>query len=216
VPHYSSTPWDTTIALRRSLRAERTARRPAGYVVPQEWTAAIDRLALHGVATRRLARAWRATVESVRVLAWTVPNRSSEGHRPLEVGEIRVERRLRTFRPGDVWVPLDQRGALVAMHLLEAQAPDGLLRWNYFDTVLEPKEYAESYVIEPIARRMMADDPQLAREFQERLKSDSAFAANPQARVDFFYRRSLYADPELNLHPIDRALRAPPADALGR
>jgi hypothetical protein len=48
----------------------------------------------------------------------------------------------RSFRAGDLWVPLDQRGALVAMHLLEAQAPDGLMRWNAFDTVFERKEYA--------------------------------------------------------------------------
>ena len=215
VPRYSSTPWDTTIDLRRSMRAEVTARRPAGYLVPQEWTVALDRLALHGVATRRLTRAWRDTVESVRLLAWTTA-RPAEGHHPLDIGEVRIERRLRSYRPGDVWVPLDQRAALVAMHLLEAQAPDGLLRWNVFDTVLEPKEYAEGYVMEPIARRMMAENPALAREFQERLKSDSAFAADPQARIDFFYRRSPWADPELQLHPIDRALRAPPADALGR
>jgi hypothetical protein len=216
VPRYSSTPWDTTIAVRRSLRPERTVRRPAGYVVPQEWTVAIDRLALHGVATRRLARAWRDTVESTRVLRWTPGASSAEGHRALEVDEVRLERRLRSYRPGDVWVPLDQRGALVAMHLLEAQAPDGLLRWNFFDTVLEPKEYAESYVMEPIARKMMAENPDLAREFQARLQSDPAFAASPQARVDFFFRRSSWADPELQLHPIDRALRAPPADALAR
>jgi hypothetical protein len=215
VPRYGAEPWDTTIAVYRTLRPERTATRPAGYVVPQEWTAAIERLAIHGVTTRRLARGWRDTVETARVVAWTV-GRPFEGHRPLDVGEVRLERRVRGFRPGDVWVPLDQRSALVAMHLLEARAPDGLLHWNYFDTVLEPKEYAESYVMEPIARRMLAENPALAREFEAKLKSDSAFAASPQARVDFFFRRSSWADPEQQLHPVERAMRAPPADALAR
>ena len=48
-----------------------------------------------------------------------------------------LERRMRAFRPGDLWVPLDQRSAMVAVHLFEAQAPDGLMYWNAFDTVFQ-------------------------------------------------------------------------------
>jgi hypothetical protein len=126
-----------------------------------------------------------------------------------------TERQLRAFGPGDLWVPLDQRSALVAAHLLEAQAPDGLMFWNAFDTVLQFKEYGEDYVVEPIAREMLARDPALAKEFERRLASDSAFAASPFQRSDFFYRRSPWADPDQNLHPVARALRRPPPEVLG-
>jgi hypothetical protein len=115
-----------------------------------------------------------------------------------------------------VWVPLDQRSAAVAVHLFEAQAPDGLMYWNVFDTVLEPKEYGEDYVMEPIARRMLRENPALERDFQARVAADSAFAKSPQARVDFFFRRTPWADPEQNLHPVARALRAPPETVLAR
>jgi hypothetical protein len=125
-----------------------------------------------------------------------------------------MERRVRAFRPGDLWVPLDQRSGLVAVQLLEAQAPDGLVRWNAFDTVLERKEYGEGYVVEPIARGMLAQDPALAREYRERLAADSTFAKSPFARTDFFYRRSRWADPEQNLMPVSRALRRPPETVL--
>ena len=125
-------------------------------------------------------------------------------------------RRLRTYQPGDVWVPLDQRSALVAVHLLEAQAPDALARWNFFDTVLEKKEYGEMYVVEPLARKMMQDDPALAQEFRARVAADSAFAQNPHERLEFFYRRSPWADPEQNLVPVARALHAPPESVLAK
>jgi hypothetical protein len=82
--------------------------------------------------------------------------------------------------------------------------------------VLEPKEYAEDYVMEPIARKMLRDDPALAKEFQARLAADTSFAHNPGERIDFFYRRSPWADPELNLLPVTRALRAPPEAVLAR
>ena len=113
-------------------------------------------------------------------------------------------------------MPLDQRSALVAVHLLEAQAPDALARWNFFDTVLEQKEYGEAYVVEPLARKMMQDDPALAKEFRARVAADSTFAKDPDARLEFFYRRSPWADPEQNLVPVARALRAPPEDVLAK
>ena len=53
--------------------------------------------------------------------------RGFEGHHPLEVRRVALERRLRSYRPGDLWVPLGQRSAMVAVQLFEAQAPDGLL-----------------------------------------------------------------------------------------
>ena len=51
---------------------------------------------------------------------------------------------------------------------------------------------------------MMAEDPDLRIEFEERLASDPIFAASPQQRLQFFYKRSPYWDPELNLYPVGR------------
>ena len=51
-------------------------------------------------------------------------------------------------------------------------------------------------------------------EFRAKVASDTAFAVNPRARLDWFYRRSPWADPEQNLLPVARALRAPPESVL--
>lgn len=214
VPRYGSEPWDTRIPLYRGTEPALTVRQPVGYLIPREWTTCRDRLEIHGVRFRRLAQAWRDTVEVQRVAAWSDSGRAFEGHRAIEVRSVSLERRVRSFRPGDLWVPLDQRSAMVAVHLFEAQAPDGLMQWNAFDTVFQQKEYAEDYVMEPIARKMLADDPALAREFLAKLSSDSVFAASPEQRINFFYLRSPWADPEQNLHPVARALRAPPESVL--
>ncbi|HEV2104490.1 MAG TPA: M14 family metallopeptidase, partial [Candidatus Eisenbacteria bacterium] len=214
VPRYTSAPWDTLIPLYRDMAPTLTVIQPAGYLVPQEWSVAVDRLALHGVRVRRFARAWSDTVEMTRVTDWSVSPQGYEGHHLVSVRAVRPERQLRAFRPGDVWVPLDQPSAAVAVNLLEAQAPDGLMAWGYFESVFQKKEFGEPYVVEPLARAMLAHDPRLAAEFQARLVSDSTFAASPEARTDFFYRRSPWADPDQDLDPIARALRAPPESVL--
>ena len=216
VPRYGSEPQDTMVPLFRETEATLTVRQPVGYLIPREWTACRDRLEIHGVRFRRLAQAWRDTVEVQKIVAWSDSAKTFEGHRPIEVRKVEVERRLRAFRPGDLWVPLDQRSAMVAVQLFEAQAPDGLMYWNAFDTVFQQKEYAEDYVMEPIARKMMSENPALAREFLAKLSSDTTFAKSPDQRVNFFYTRSPWADPEQNVHPVARALRAPPETVLER
>jgi hypothetical protein len=214
VPRYTGAPWDTILPLYRRTVPTLTVRQPAGYLVPREWGVCRDRLDLHGVRYRVFAKAWRDTVEVQRIVAYEAATDTWEGHRATRVKQAETVRRVRAFRAGDLWVPLDQPSAPVAVHLFEAQAPDGLTFWNQFDTVLQQKEYAENYVIEPIARQMLKDDPALAREFRARLEADSAFAASPEARGNFFYRRSKWADPEQDLLPVSRALRAPPEDVL--
>ncbi len=214
VARYSPAPWDTLVPLYREMVADIAVREPAGYLIPREWTAAIALLERHGVRVRRLARAWSDTVEVARITDWTADAQPTEGHHPIRVRGVATERRWRTFAAGDAWVPLDQRGALLAVTLCEAQAPDGMLAWNLFDTVLERKEYAEDYVMDPIARDMLAKDAKLAAEFQAKLAADSTFAKSPGARTDFFYRRSPWADPQQNLLPVVRALQPVPESAL--
>jgi hypothetical protein len=103
-----------------------------------------------------------------------------------------------------VVVAMDQRAAKVAMEWLEPEAPDSAVAWGYFDAVFEQKEFAEDYVVEKLARDMMAKDPKLREEFEQRLAADKQFAGDPKARLDFFYQRSPWWDRELGLYPVGR------------
>ena len=94
----------------------------------------------------------------------------------------------------------------MAIQLLEPQAPDSFVAWGFFNSVFEQKEYGESYVLETLARKMMTADPALRKEFELRLIVDSTFAADPAARLEFFYQRSPYWDHEMNLYPVGRVL----------
>jgi murein tripeptide amidase MpaA len=215
VPRYSSEPWDTTVTIYRETVPSLSVLQPAGgYLVPQEWAPVLERLALHGIRTRTLARAWTDTVEMTRVTERRFAPEPFEGRLGVRVHATRTERQRRTFRAGDVWVPLDQRGGMLAVSLLEAQAPDGFLAWGFFSTIFQRKEYGESYVVEPMAREMMARDPRLATEFRTRVLADTSFAKDPGARSDWFFRRSQWNDAEQDLHPVARALKPVPETFL--
>ena len=112
------------------------------------------------------------------------------------------ERRL--YAAGSVVVPMAQAAGRVALNLLEPDAPDSFVAWGFFNPIFEQKEFGENYVLEKLAREMLAKDEKLRREFEQRVASDPKFAASPFERLRFFYERSPYWDRQMNLYPVGR------------
>ena len=92
----------------------------------------------------------------------------------------------------------------MALNLLEPDAPDSFVAWGFFNPIFEQKEYGEDYVLEKLAREMLAHDEKLRREFEQRVANDPKFAASAQERLHFFHERSPYWDRQLNLYPVGR------------
>lgn len=203
VIEYSDRPMDVETRLYHQTRTAATVVPPAAYLVPPQWIEVIRRLELHGIECFRLDRPERLDVGSYRFEDVTFASRPYEGRLNPRHQTV-ATRETRDFVAGTVVVPLDQKRAKVAVHLLEPEAPDSLIAWGFFNAIFERKEYAEGYVMEPIARRMLAEDPELKREFEEKLRANEGFAKSPGARLDFFYRRSPYWDEKLNVYPVAR------------
>ena len=49
---------------------------------------------------------------------------------------------------------------------------------------------------------MLAADPKLKADFEVKLASDAKFAADPNARMQWFYERSPYYDDRYLLYPV--------------
>jgi hypothetical protein len=92
----------------------------------------------------------------------------------------------------------------VVVQLLEPRSPDSFVAWGFFDAVFEQKEYFEQEVMERVGERMLATDSLLRAEFLAQVGADSAFAANPDARLNWLYQRSPYRDGVLNVYPVGR------------
>lgn len=178
----------------------------AGYLVTAGYAAPIaERLAAHGIHFERLTAARSAQVlETFRASEARLTPGTFEGRSLLTVkGSWQEE--ARALPAGSLYIPIAQPLARVVVALLEPQAPDSFLAWGFFNAAFEQKEYAEPYVAEQMAREMLAKDAKLAAEFKARLGSDKAFAANPKARLDFFYRRHASWDEQHFLVPVYRA-----------
>jgi hypothetical protein len=178
---------------------------PAAYVVPAQWTAIIDKLDAHGIRYSRIDHPLTIHAEGYQLDDPTWANKPFEGHLMLRDFTLHAVPREVTLPAGSVIVPLDQRGANVAIQLLEPQAPDSLLHWGYLNAIFEAKEYGEPRVVEKLAREMLAKDPALKTEFEHRLHDGPAFAASSNARLQFFFEHSpWYAAQHVGAYPVLR------------
>jgi hypothetical protein len=199
------------IPLADEVRPAATVTAPrGGYIVPAAYAQMIgDKLALHAVEFRKLPGASAGVdTEVFRATKVTPAPASFEGHTPVALeGEWVRERR--DIPAGSLFVPIAQANSLMAMALLEPQDPDSLVRWGFFASAFERKEYMEAYVAEDVAEQMLKSDPAVRQEFEKRLSEDAGFARDPNARLDFFYRRHSAWDERYNLYPVYR-VDAPP------
>ena len=204
---YSHEPIEIDIPRLLGLKPVRSATIPAAYIVPAEWTPIIEVLSAHGLQLRRTSASWSGEVETYRCETPAWQQQPFEGHHlaswPKDNNGCKVVREKMSFPANSVVVPMDQRAAKIAMHFLEPEAPDSAVVWGYFDTVFEQKEYGESYVLEKLAREMLARDPKLKAEYDQKLASDPSFT-NPYARLNWFYRRSPWWDDRVGLIPVGK------------
>lgn len=200
---YGTAPREYTIPKFDDGKVDRSVAPPLFYVVPPQYKDVIEVLKLHGIQFTALKKPMTLEVESYKLTepkwaAASFENRVTVMCKPVAYKE------KRTYAAGSIIIPTAQEAANVAIHLLEPDGPDSFVYWGFFNSVFEQKEYGESYQIEKLAKKMLAENPRLREEFDAKLL-DPAFARSPQARLRFFYERSpYYLNQKVGVYPVGR------------
>ena len=181
-----------------------TLKRPTAYWIPGYRTDLIERLKAHVIEMETLTTPRHVAVDMLRLVSPKLATRANEGHVQASVETVEVERRDWTFPPGSVRVPTDQPLGDIVVLLLEPQSSESFFAWGMFPEVLSRVEYIEPYAIAPLADRMLAADPALKAEFEAKLAAEPDFAADPHARLAWFYERTPFYDDRYLLYPVGR------------
>jgi hypothetical protein len=189
------------------------AQMPLGYLIPSAWKEAADLLALHGVEMQRTTKPIEQEFETYRFSKVTYGGGPQEGHIAVNFDAELVKEKI-AIPVGSYWVPLKQRRSRLVLSMLEPQAPDSLAHWGLMYSVFEGMgggggrggrgAGVGEYLSEPIARRMMADSPELRKQFEEKIASDPQFATDRNARLQWWYQRSKYDAGDTGRYPIVR------------
>jgi hypothetical protein len=205
VTHYLGEPDDLDTRIHDQIDTTVEARMPLGYLLPAAWKDLAELLALHGVEMERTAKPIEQEFETYRFTGAKFAGAPFEGRVMVDF-EVKPVREKVAFPAGSYWIPMKQRRARLILSMLEPQAPDSLARWGFMNQVFEGsgRDGVGEYLSEPIARRMMADSPELRKQFEERLAADAKFASDRQARLEWWLQQSKYDAGDAGRYPIAR------------
>jgi murein tripeptide amidase MpaA len=210
VTHYTGELDDIQTVIHDQIDTTLAAQMPLGYLIPAAFSSAAALLQVHGVEIERTTKPLDQVFETYRFTSTKFAANASEGHVML-TAEPRVVTEKVFIPAGSYWIPMKQRRARLILSLLEPNAPDSIAAWGLLDSVFEGGGgrggrggAVGEYLSEPIARRMMADQPELRKQFEKKLASDPQFAADPRARLQWWFEQSKYQPEDAGRYPIVR------------
>lgn len=163
---------------------------PKAYIVPQGWHTIIKQLQLNNIEFTSFKKDTTLTVEVNHIKDFKTVSNPYEGHY-LHYNTT-VEKSMDTiqFSKGDLLIPTNQSGIRYLLETLETEAVDSFFNWNFFDTILQRKEGFSSYVFEDKAEEFLNQHPIIKAEFNSKLESDSIFAKNSGAQLNWIYQKT--------------------------
>jgi cyclophilin family peptidyl-prolyl cis-trans isomerase len=175
---------------------------PKYFYVPVEWSQVIEKIKQHGIKYEIIQKPLSKKLTFYKADEFQMRNTPYEGRFIIQKSTLEKVELEREFQAGSLKISTDQKLGLLAVFLLESNSPDSFFKWGYFNEVLSRTEYIEGYVLEPLAKKMMAENPQLKKEFEAELKNNPKMKSSPYAIYTWFYERSDYFDKDWKIIPI--------------
>lgn len=181
--------------------------KPEAYIIPQGWWKVIDLLQANNVQMKRLTRDTITEVQWYRIENYRSSSRPYEGHHLNSQVQISIHTKTISFRKGDWYIPMNQTANRFLIETLEPQGEDSYFAWNFFDPILGQKEGYSDYSFEDIAAEYVKNHPDLKEKLKQRKATDSAFAKNGRAQLDFVFQNSPYFEPAYLQYPVYRVMK---------
>ncbi|WP_077924014.1 M14 family metallopeptidase [Spirosoma sp. 209] len=203
-----SKPFTKRIPYQNTFVADLELTKPQAYLIPQAWSEILALLKRNGVQMKRLTSDTLITVSAYYLDEYRTSPRPYEGHYPHSGVKVRTETQRIQFYKGDYLIPTNQPANRYLIETLEPQALDSFFAWNFFDSILDQKEYFSDYIFEDTAAELLRNDPALRQKLADKRASDKAFAENADAQLSFIYKQTPYFEKTVNRYPVFRLERA--------
>ncbi len=192
-----------TIKIKYYDRFEKTGQIhvPKYYVVKAAWREVLDRLKANQIEMTPIENDSTLNGVGMYIESFTNVENPYEGHFLHHQVVVRDSAITMTFHKGDYLVSTQQTGWRYILNVLQPESDDSFFAWNFYDEITQQKEWYSAYVFEPYAKKMLADDLQLQRVYQNKLVNDPKFKKGDY-RLYWLYTQSPFYEKEHNRLPI--------------
>lgn len=181
-----------------------TVKVPEFYLLPQGYKEVAKRLDLLGVCYSRLQNDSSINVTLDYIDDFSSPTKPYNGHYYHDKVTTHSEFQSIQFYAGDLLIPVRQENIKYILEVLEPKAEDSFFRWNFFDNILDQREYFSSYGFEENALKYLNDHPDFKAKFIEKQKTDPEFAKNHRAQLAFIYNNSEWLEKTWKRYPVGK------------
>uniref|UniRef100_UPI0032177802 M14 family zinc carboxypeptidase n=1 Tax=uncultured Draconibacterium sp. TaxID=1573823 RepID=UPI0032177802 len=197
-------PYTTTIKYFDVYKPTEEIKIPEYYVLPQAWKSVVNLLNLNGIEYETLKNDTTLEVEVYYIDEYSNAQRPYNGHYFHEQVSTKTEIQKISYYAGDLIIPVRQKKIKYLIETLEPKARDSFFRWNFFDNILDNREYFSSYGFEENALKYLDEHPEFKKEFEAKQKSDPEFAKNHRAQLAYIYNNTEWAEKSFERYPIGR------------
>jgi len=201
-----SKPFSRTVPYYQEYQPALQVTIPEAYIVPKEWWKVIELLQLNDITMEQLEKDAEIDVESYRIVSFETAKYPYEGHYPHSRTQVISTNQKVRFSKGDFIINTNQPGVKYLLETLEPQAIDSYFNWNFFDAIVQQKEYFSAYVFEDTAAKLLQGDPALKSAFEKAKREDAALAASGDAQLDWIYRHSPFYEKTHMQYPVYRKI----------
>jgi hypothetical protein len=196
--------WHDTISYFCHYKEMSSAKIPDYYVIPQAWDEVIGRLILNRVEMDRLDRDTVLTVDGYYIDQFSTARQPYEGHFPHKQVTTKEFTNQIQFFAGDYLIPTNQAARRFLATVLEPTHEDSYFVWNFFDSILQQKEWFSDYVFEDIAAELLKSDIELRKKFEEQMRLDQSLASDHWNQLYWIYKNSPYYEKTAFRYPVFR------------
>jgi len=201
-----SKPFEKQVKIYNYYQAKTFIKKPVAYIVPQGWGKIIDLLKINGVKMHPLKNDSTIEVEVYHIDDYKTSPRQYEMHHVNSEVKISTSNQKIKFRKGDWYIAVNQVANRFLIETLEPQGEDSYFAWNFFDAILGQKEGYSGYAFEDIAAEYLKTHPDLKLKLDQKRESDTVFAKNANAQLNFVYQNSPYFEPDYLRYPVFRVV----------
>ena len=177
---------------------------PEAYVIPQAWKEVIARLKANKVSMKQLKSDSIINVQSYYIKNLETSKSAYEGHFYHKELETNTKNQDIHYFAGDYIIPTKQASKRFIIEVLEPRAVDSYFRWNFFDEILQQKEWFSDYIFEEKAIEILKNNPEIKKAFEVEKKNNPEFSKSHWAQLYFIYQRSEFYEDEHMRYPVGR------------
>ncbi|MCF6241727.1 MAG: hypothetical protein L3J74_10325 [Bacteroidales bacterium] len=196
-------PYEKQIKYYHHYKTVKSIQKPEYYIIPQAWKRVIERLKLNNIQITQLTN---DTI--LKVTAYYIDDFSTRDLYEAHYLHYNIKTHKNTeniqFYKGDYIVKPNQKGNYYIIATLEPDADDSFFAWNFFDAILQHKEWISDYIFEETAFKILKEHPEIKEKLKQAKKEDSNLAKSHYYQLFFIYQHSDFFEKSYRRYPVCR------------